>query len=101
MAARTNSLAKGLVWNNKLSNWAFGILTAGALLYAIPTFVIGMEQTRIAHDLGYFYARIRSAVEPMKFWMWLRIVPDSMMLIGGVLVFFDLILKTYFAKKIN
>ncbi|MEI7501912.1 MAG: cbb3-type cytochrome c oxidase subunit I, partial [Paludibacter sp.] len=101
MASRTNSLAKGLVWNTKLSNWAFGILTVGALLYAIPTYIIGIEQTRIAHDMGYFYARLRSAVEPMKFWMWMRIIPDGLMLIGGFMVLYDLIQKTYFGKKIG
>ena len=101
MTSRTNSLAKGLVWDDKLSKWGFGILTAGALLYAIPTFIIGIEQTRIAHDLGYYYTRLRSAVEPMKFWMWSRIIPDSMMIIGGFVIVYDLVHKTFFAKKLN
>jgi nitric oxide reductase subunit B len=101
MTSRTNALAKGLVWNDKLSKWGFGILTAGALLYAIPTFIIGIEQSRIAHDMGYFYTRLRSAVEPMKFWMWTRIIPDSTMIIGGVVIFFDLAQKTFFAKKLT
>ena len=101
MTARANSLAKGLVWDNRLSKWGFGILTAGALLYAIPTYVIGIEQTQIAHDSGYFFARLRSAVEPMKGWMWSRIVPDSLMLLGGIVVFYDLMQKTFFAKKIE
>jgi nitric oxide reductase subunit B len=51
--------------------------------------------------MGYFYARLRSAVEPMKGWMWSRIIPDSLMIIGGVTVFCDLMIKTFFAKKIT
>lgn len=101
MASRTNSLAKGLVWDEKLSKYGFWILSIGALLFTIPTYIIGMEQTQIAHDLGYFYARVRSAVEPMKGWMWFRVLPDGMMIVGGVIILYDLVNKTYFAKKIN
>jgi len=101
MAARTNSLAKGLVWDNKLSKLGFWILTIGTILYAIPTTIIGMEQVKIAHDMGYFYARLRSAVEPLKGWMWSRIIPDSIMIIGGLIVLVDLLTKTFFAKKIQ
>ena len=101
MASRANSLAKGLVWNDRLSKWGFWILTVGTLIYAVPTIIIGIEQTRIAHDLGYYYTRLRSAVEPMKFLMWSRIIPDTMMIIGGVIIFFDLTQKTFFAKKLN
>lgn len=101
MTSRTNALAKGLEWNEKLSKYGFWILTAGALLFAIPTYIIGIEQTRIAHDLGYFYARLREAVEPMKMWLWLRTIPDVMMISGGIIILYDLVNKTYFAKKVN
>lgn len=99
MASRTNSLAKGLEWNDKLSKYGFWALTIGALLFTIPTYIIGMEQTRIAHDMGYFYTRLREAVEPMKAWMWLRTIPDGLMIIGGVIILYDLVQKTYLAKK--
>ncbi len=99
MTSRTNALAKGLQWSDKLSKYGFWLLTIGVLLFAIPTFVIGMEQTRIAHDMGYFYTRLRSAIEPMKMWMWLRLIPDSLMIFGGLIVLFDLTKKTFFAKK--
>jgi len=99
MASRTNSLAKGLVWNEKLSKYGFWILTIGALLFTIPTYIIGIEQTQIAHDMGYFYARLREAVEPMKSWMWFRTVPDGLMIIGGLIILYDLTQKTFFAKK--
>jgi nitric oxide reductase subunit B len=99
MASRTNSLAKGLVWNDKLSKYGFWILTIGALLFTLPTYIIGIEQTQIAHDMGYFYVRLREAVEPMKGWMWFRILPDTLMIIGGLIILYDLTQKTYFAKK--
>lgn len=101
MASRANSLAKGLVWNNKLSNYGFWILTIGALLYTIPTYIIGMEQAQIAHDMGYFYARLHSSVEPLQNWMWFRVIPDGLMILGGIIVLYDLVNKTFFAKKIN
>jgi len=101
MTSRTNSLAKGLEWDDKLSKYGFWFLTIGALLFTIPTYMIGMEQTRIAHDLGYFYARVREAVEPMKGWMWFRTIPDMMMIIGGAIILFDLVNKTYFAKPLQ
>lgn len=99
MASRTNALANGLEWSDKLSRTGFWVLTIGALLFTIPTYIIGIEQTRIAHDMGYFYARLREAVEPMKMWMWLRTIPDGLMIAGGVIILYDLVQKTYFAKK--
>lgn len=99
MASRTNSLAKGLVWNDKLSKYGFWTLTIGALLFTIPTYIIGIEQTQIAHDMGYFYARLRDAVEPMKGWMWFRTLPDGLMIIGGLIILYDLVQKTFLAKK--
>lgn len=99
MASRTNSLAKGLIWDDKLSRYGFWILTIGALLFTIPTYIIGIEQTRIAHDMGYFYARLRESIEPLKGWMWFRTIPDGMMILGGIIILYDLIQKTYFAKK--
>jgi len=99
MASRTNALAKGLVWNDKLSKYGFWILTIGTLLFTIPTYIIGIEQTQIAHDMGYFYTRLRDAVEPMKGWMWSRTMPDTLMIIGGLIILYDLTQKTFFAKK--
>jgi nitric oxide reductase subunit B len=101
MAARTNSLANGLAWDEKLSKYGFWMLTVGALLFTVPTYMIGIEQTRIAHDLGYFYTRLRDVVEPLKMWMWLRTVPDGLMILGGLTILYDLIQKTYFSRKIN
>ena len=99
MTARTNSLANNLEWNTTISKWGFWLLTIGVLIFAIPTLIIGMHQAEISMNLGYYFARLRSAVEPMKGWMWFRILPDVMMIIGGILVLYDLVQKIYFSKK--
>ena len=99
MTARSHSLANNLEWKTKLSNWGFWLLTIGVLLFAIPTLIIGQHQAEISMNMGYYFTRLRSAVEPLKTWMWLRLIPDGMMIIGGLLVFIDLAKKIYFTKK--
>jgi len=99
MTARANALAKGLVWTETLSKWGFWLLTIGVIGYAIPTLVIGFHQTQVAYEMGYFATRSREILEPMKTWMWIRIVPDGMMVIGGAVIFFDTVQKIYFARK--
>ena len=99
MTSRANSLANGLIWNDKLSKIAFWSLTIGVLLFIIPTIVIGLEQTKAAAELGYYYTRTREALQGLKGWMWFRILPDTLMIGGGVLIFIDLFMKTYLAKK--
>ncbi len=101
MTSRTNALANNLVWNDKVSRYGFWILTAGALLYTIPTYVIGMYQGEVAMESGYFAARLRETVDTMKGWMWARTLPDGMMITGGLIILWDLTQKTFFAKKIN
>ncbi|RTZ97557.1 MAG: nitric oxide reductase [Deltaproteobacteria bacterium] len=98
MTSRTNSLAYGLEWDDKLSRWGFWSLTIGVLLFAIPTLMIGMEQAKMASEMGYFFTRTREAVEVMKGWMWSRLLPDSLMILGGVIILYDLVMKTYFAR---
>lgn len=99
MTSRANSLANGLHWDDRLSKLGFWAVTIGALLFTIPTYIVGMEQTRVAHDLGYFYARLRDTVEPLSMWMWLRLIPDTLMITGGVIIFLDLFYKTFMTKK--
>lgn len=100
MTARTNALANNLEWNSTISKWGFWLLTIGVLIFTIPTLIIGMHQSEISMNMGYYYARLRSAVEPLKGWMWFRILPDAMMILGGLLVLYDLLKKVYFSKKI-
>ncbi len=99
MTARANSMAKGFIWSEKLNNYGFWFLTIGVLLFALPTFIIGMEQTQTASEMGYFFTRTREALDGMKGWIWFRALPDGMMLIGGTLILYDLTSKILFSKK--
>ena len=99
LASRANALANGYEWNEKLSQYGFWILTIGVLLFAVPTIIIGFEQAKLATDVGYFFARTRAAVQPLEGWMWARILPDGLMVLGGVIILYDLTVKTFFAKK--
>jgi len=98
LAARTNSLANNLPWDDKLSKIGFWTLTIGVLLFAVPTYFIGAQQTRVAMEVGYYAARVREAVGGMQFWMWIRLIPDGLMLLGGAIIFYDLLVKVYFSK---
>ena len=100
MTARTNSLANNLEWDTTISKWGFWLLTIGVLIFTIPTLIIGLHQSEISMNMGYYYARLRSAVEPLKSWMWFRVLPDGMMILGGLLVLYDLAKKIYFSKKV-
>ncbi|MPM91601.1 hypothetical protein SDC9_138732 [bioreactor metagenome] len=99
LTSRANALANNYVWNDKLSKTGFWILTAGALLFTIPTYIIGIHQSEVAMEAGYFTARLRETVEAMKGWMWARTLPDGLMILGGLIIFYDLVQKTFFAKK--
>lgn len=101
LTSRANALANNYVWNDKLSKIGFWTLTAGALLFTVPTYIIGIYQSEVAMEAGYFTARLRETVEVMKGWMWARTVPDGLMILGGLIIFFDLAQKTFFAKKTN
>jgi len=99
MASRANALANNYVWSDKISAYGFWILTIGALLFALPTYMIGMEQTQTAMEMGYYYTRTREALVDMQGWMWFRTVPDVLMILGGGIVVYDLVQKTFLAKK--
>ena len=101
LTSRANALANNYVWSDKFSKYGFWILTIGTLLYAVPTYIIGIHQAQVAMESGYFFARTREAIEGLKFWMWIRLVPDGLMIIGGGLIFYDLVQKTFFSKKIK
>ncbi|MHB9054589.1 MAG: cbb3-type cytochrome c oxidase subunit I [Paludibacteraceae bacterium] len=101
LTSRANALANNYVWSDKFSKYGFWFLTIGTLLYAVPTYIIGIHQAQVALESGYFFARTREAIEGLKAWMWIRLVPDGLMIIGGGLIFYDLVQKTFFAKKIK
>ncbi len=99
MTSRANAMANGWEWNDKWSKVGFWLLTIGVLIFAIPTLMIGLEQTKVAAEMGYYYTRVHSALEVVQSWMWFRILPDSMMLLGGITIFIDLFTKTFMGKK--
>ena len=99
MTARTNSLANGLKWNEKLSKWGFWLLTLGVLIYAIPYAVVGFHQAAVAFNKGYYFARLHETIAELSGWLWFRLIPDTMMIIGGLIIFIDLVIKIYFSKK--
>ena len=101
MTSRANAIANNYVWNEKPSRIAFWMLTIGTLLFAIPTLMIGLEQTRAAAEMGYYYTRTREALHAMDGWMWFRILPDTLMIGGGLFIFIDLTKKTFFSKKMS
>jgi len=100
LVARSNAMAKNLVWDEKWSRIGFWMVTIGVCIYAIPTMVIGAKQAEVAHELGYWASRQRETVEALKPWMWSRLVPDFTMIIGAAIIFLDLLKKTFFSKKI-
>jgi len=99
LIVRTHAMANKLAWNETLGRWGFWLLTAGVVLFAIPTLVIGFRQAHLAHDLGYWFTRQREAIEPLKPWMWARLLPDGMMVLGGLLIFIDLVKKSLLLRK--
>ncbi|MCP4145003.1 MAG: nitric oxide reductase [bacterium] len=99
LVARSNAMAKNLVWDDKWSRIGFWTVTIGVCIYVIPTMVIGAKQAQVAHELGYWAARQRETVEPLNGWMWSRLIPDVTMIIGAAIIFFDLLKKTFFSKK--
>ncbi len=99
LVTRSNAMAKGLEWNETPSRIGFWLLTSGVLLFTIPTLVIGFEQTRVAHELGYWFTRQREVLEPMSGWMWSRVLPDGLMIVGALVIFLDLVKKSLLARK--
>ncbi len=81
------------------SRIGFWLLTSGVVLFSIPTLIIGFEQAKMAHNLGYWYTRQREALEPLKNLMWFRVLPDGMMIIGALVIFLDLVKKSMFSRK--
>ena len=99
ITSRANALAKGLRWSDKPGKWGFWLVTIGVVLFAIPNLIVGLAQAEVSHDLGYYFARSREVIEAHSFWLWSRLLPDFMIIIGAGIVFLDLFYKTFLAKK--
>ncbi|RUM47115.1 MAG: nitric oxide reductase, partial [Hydrogenothermus sp.] len=96
---RANALAKGLQWDEKISNIGFWLTTIGIFLFAIPVLIIGEKQMEWAFNYGYWVARTREVLESLGFWMWVRIIPDALIVAGAVVILVDLVYKLYLSKK--
>ena len=101
LVVRSNSLANGYEWKTKLTNISFWLLTLWVLLFALPTIIIWFHQGSVAYDMGYFFTRLHETLAPMTGWMWFRIVPDTMMILGWLGIFIDLTSKILFSKKVK
>jgi len=99
IVARSNAMAKGLEWEEKWSKVGFWLVTSGVVLFSIPTLMIGFQQAEIAHDMGYWATRQREALDGLKPLMWSRMVPDGLMILGALVIFLDLLKKTFFSRK--
>ncbi len=101
MTARANAMAEGHEWDDKLGTLGFWLSTIGIIVMGIPLLILGFEQSRIAFEFGYYFARLPDALTHMEIWKDVRIVPDFMVIIGAAIIFYDLLMKVYFPKKAN
>ena len=99
LVVRSNSLANKYVWKTKLANTGFWLLTIWVLLFALPTLIIGFHQWEVAYNMWYFFTRLHETLDPVTGWIWFRILPDTMMILGWVAIFWDLTSKILFSKK--
>ena len=99
LVVRSNSLAKWYEWKTKLANTGFWLLTIWVLLFAIPTLIIWFHQGGVAYDMWYYFTRLHETLTPVTTWIWFRILPDTMMILGWVAIFVDLTWKILFSKK--
>ena len=99
MTARANALAEGLQWDDKLNKVGFWLTTIGIIGFGVGPMFLGMEQAKIAHEFGYYAARLPDALNHMSFWKEIRILPDLLVVAGSAVVLYDLVMKVYFSKK--
>ncbi len=101
IVARTRAQAKGLPWSDTTGKWAFVLVTVGIVLFAIPTLYIGLHQTATAFESGYYVARSRETIEEVLPWLWARIIPDGVIILGALLLFIDILKKSLPARSQN
>lgn len=101
MTARANAMAEGHEWSNSLGTAGFWLSTVGIIGFGIPKLILGFEQGKIAHDMGYYFARLPDALNHMDFWKQINILPDGLVILGAAIIFLDLVTKIYFPKKIS
>ncbi len=99
MTARANAMIKGHEWSNTLGTVGFWLSMLGIVGFGIPRLFLGFEQGKIAHNIGYYFARLPDALNHMYFWKQVSILPDGMVILGFTIIFYDLVFKIYFPKK--
>ncbi len=99
MVTRANSLAEGYKWSDTLNRVGFWLTTIGIIGFGVGPMFLGMEQASIAHEFGYYAARLPDALDHMSFWKEIRILPDLLIVAGAAVIFYDLMTKIYFPKK--
>ncbi len=99
IVARSRAMAMGLSWSDSWGKLAFWLVTVGIVLFALPTLIIGLHQTETAFELGYYAARTRETIEQVKFWMWIRIIPDGLVVLGALVLFADIVKQTVLNRK--
>jgi F0F1-type ATP synthase membrane subunit c/vacuolar-type H+-ATPase subunit K len=93
-------MAEGHEWSNTLGTAGFWLTTLGIIGFGIPKLIMGFEQGKIAHNMGYYFARQPDALNHMDIWKQITIMPDALVIFGAAIVFYDLVVKIYFPKKI-
>jgi len=96
---RSYVASKWMEWKTKLANTSFWLLTLWVLLFALPTIIIGFHQWAVSFNEGYYFTRLHEILEPVTHWMWFRIIPDTMMILGWVGIFVDLTSKIIAAAR--
>ncbi len=98
---RSYVASKGMQWKTKLANTSFWLLTIWVLLFAIPTLLIWFHQWAVSFNEWYYFTRLHEILAPMTSWMWFRIIPDTMMILGGLGIFFDITSKICKAARMK
>ncbi len=84
-------------WNNKLIKYVFWCLNGGLALMVLMTLLpVGIYQTVVALKYGYWFARSPEFynIPIVKTLLLLRIIPDTIVIVGAILLLYFL-LSTY------
>ncbi len=95
------SLVRSEFWNDKLIKYIFWLLNGGLFMMVTTVlFPVGIYQTILSYRYGYWYARSADFynIPFVKFLFNFRIVPDTIIIIGALFLFYFLI-TTYFKLK--
>lgn len=101
MTAHANAMAENHESSNALGTAGFWLATIGIIGFGIPRLILGFEQGKIAHDLGYYFARTPDALNHMDLWKQISIFPDALVILSAAIIFYDLVTKIYFPKKVS